>query len=227
MSNWREAKSLQTLEKELQSLYPGTTTWEIGDAAHQNSWSDHNPNSKHVVCGKDIKGNAGLNLRRFVDFITKHPHPNLRYVIFNHKIYERKNGFEPETYHGKSGHEEHAHVSVGNGPDGRSTSGYDNTSSWKLSQMDSTTPKPSQPTTPSKPADNTTLGAKMPTLKRGSKGRAVRILQAILGISGWKVSTDGIFGQQTEKAFRAFQEKFKLSVDGICGPKSWNKLLGI
>jgi hypothetical protein len=222
--SWREAKSLQVLESEIQDQFPGTTTWEIGDKAHQGTWSDHNKNKSGVVCGKDILGDHGLPLQKFVDYITAHPHPNLRYVIFNHKIYERSNGFEPEDYHGKSGHEEHAHVSVGNGPDGRSTKGYDDTSSWHLADMDT---KPSQPSKPSKPTTpNNDEEYDMPTQRRGAKGLYVRILQALLVAWGFKVTIDGIFGAQTERQLRAFQAKHAKPVDGIAGSITWGKLLG-
>lgn len=220
----REAKSLQVLESEIQEHFPGTTTWEVGDKAHQNTWSDHNKNAAGVYCGKDVLGNAGLDLQRFVDYLRANPHPNLRYIIFNHKIYHRSNNFEPEDYHGKSGHKKHVHLSVGNGPDGRSTSGYDSTDPWGISALKG---KPSTPSKPSKPSTGTTenLEDNMPTLKRKSRGRAVKMLQALLGIWGFKVSVDGIFGRQTENAVRAFQSKYAKPVDGVVGKVTWRALL--
>jgi hypothetical protein len=221
--DWREARSLQTLEAELQKHYPGTTTWEIGDEDHQDSWSDHNPNGSDVVCGKDILGDGGLDLQKFVDFLRANPHPNLRYIIFNHKIYHRSDNFEPEDYAGKSGHKTHVHLSVGNGPDGRSTTGYDNTVSWRIAEL-----KNSTPTKPSKPSTGTKLGDKMPQLKRGSKNKAaVKRLQALLTAAGYKTTIDGIFGAQTERQLRAFQAAHAKPVDGIAGPITWNKLLGL
>ena len=226
MTEWREAKSLQTLEDELQKYYPGTTTWEIGDEDHQDNWSDHNPNSKHVVCAKDILGDGGLNLGDLARHLITNPHPNLRYVIFNRKIYKRKNGFKEEPYTGRSAHKGHLHASVGNGPDGRSTSGYDNTASWKIADLKAG--KPSKPTNPSKPSTGTSKqGDKMPTVKRGAKGATVRRLQALLTANGYKTTMDGIFGAQTERQLRAFQSKHAKPVDGIAGPITWNALLGL
>lgn len=220
----RNARSIERLKDEIEADYPGTTIWIVGDEAHKNTWSDHNPNECcGVYCALDVKGNAGLSLPKFVQHLITNPHPNLRYVIFNHKIYHRSNGFEPEDYHGKSGHEEHAHVSVGNGPDGRSTSNYDSNASWHIDAIDNkpTPPKPSKPSTGKK------MGEKMPTVKRGSKGHAVKVLQALLGVWGWKVAVDGILGPQTEKALKAYQTKHAKPVDGIAGPITWNKLLGL
>lgn len=226
-TKWREARSLQTLEAEIQEYFPGTTTWEIGDEDHKNTWSDHNPNGANVVCGKDILGDAGLDLGDLCAHLVANPHPNLRYVIFNHKIYERSNGFKPKPYKGKSGHETHLHGSVGNGPDGRSTTGYDNTLTWNIKALKGG--KPSKPTTPSKPSTGTgKLGDKMPTLKRGIKNKAaVRRLQALLTANGYKTSIDGIFGSQTERQLRAYQGKHAKPVDGIAGPITWNALLGL
>jgi peptidoglycan hydrolase-like protein with peptidoglycan-binding domain len=113
---------------------------------------------------------------------------------------------------------------VGNGPDGRSTSGYDSTASWEIDDLG----KPAKPSKPSKPStEKNRLGDKMPVLERGSKGLAVRILQGVLNGRGHKVSIDGIFGPQVQRAIRSFQATHKLAVDGICGPKTWNKLLDI
>ena len=224
MDSWRLAKSIARLRSEVLAAYPGTTFWTIGDQSHQSGWSDHNPNECcDVVCAADIKGDGGLDLDDFVRHLITNPHPNLRYVIHKRKIYQRKHGWKAEVYTGPSAHADHVHVSSGNGPDGRSTSNYDSTASWGIAEIDDdpapTPPKPSQPTTK--------LGDKMPTTKRGNRGHAVKVLQATLGIWGWKVSVDGIFGPQTEKALKAFQNKHASPVDGIAGPITWNALLGI
>lgn len=59
-------------------------------------------------------------------------------------------------------------------------------------------------------------GITMPTIKRGSEGKAVKVWQAVCG-----VRTDGNFGPKTEKATRELQMRFALKVDGIVGPKTW------
>lgn len=61
---------------------------------------------------------------------------------------------------------------------------------------------------------------KMPTIKRGFKGKAVRVWQAIIG-----VTVDGDFGEKTETATIAFQKKVfpnnKKEWDGVVGDKTW------
>lgn len=70
----------------------------------------------------------------------------------------------------------------------------------------------------------------MRNLKRGCTGEDVRALQILLkgrGCNGNMYAPDGKFGPNTEGAVKLFQKQEKLSVDGICGPKTWSKLLGI
>jgi len=57
---------------------------------------------------------------------------------------------------------------------------------------------------------------KMPTIKKGSKGKAVKVWQVIVG-----VPADGKFGSITEVATKTWQKNHGLVADGIVGPKSW------
>lgn len=67
-------------------------------------------------------------------------------------------------------------------------------------------------------------------LRKGAKGQQVKALQTLLigyGYSCGSYGADGSFGAATDSALRAFQKAKGLSVDGVCGPNSWNKLLGV
>lgn len=70
--------------------------------------------------------------------------------------------------------------------------------------------------------------AALPTLKNGSKGTCVKLLQRGLQelheiqVDG---GADGVFGAGTEKALKKFQKKNGLQVDGICGEMTWNAFL--
>lgn len=59
----------------------------------------------------------------------------------------------------------------------------------------------------------------METLKLGSKGEAVKILQKLLNLP-----VDGIFSKDTESAVKLFQKNNNLVVDGIVGNNTWNVL---
>ncbi len=58
------------------------------------------------------------------------------------------------------------------------------------------------------------------TLRRGSKGEAVKQMQAKLGLSA-----DGDFGPGTEAALKKWQSANGLTADGVAGPKTLAKLL--
>lgn len=67
----------------------------------------------------------------------------------------------------------------------------------------------------------------MPTLKRGSKGEYVTLLQAKLIQKGYdlgKWGADGDFGAQTEKAVKEFQRDHALNADGVVGYGTWTAL---
>lgn len=69
-----------------------------------------------------------------------------------------------------------------------------------------------------------------PTVKRGSKGDAVKELQEDLNTLGYtdsnnaKLDIDGSFGARTEQAVKKLQKANGLVVDGSCGPKTWAKI---
>lgn len=70
----------------------------------------------------------------------------------------------------------------------------------------------------------------IPTLKKGSKGDTVRAMQTLLigyGYTCGCCGADGDFGAGTEIALRNYQLDNRLVVDGICGPNTWAKLLGV
>ena len=65
-----------------------------------------------------------------------------------------------------------------------------------------------------------------PTLRRGSRGCYVMILQDALSTLGYPTGSriDGIFGTLTETALMGYQSRNWLTVDGVCGCNSWAKI---
>ena len=60
----------------------------------------------------------------------------------------------------------------------------------------------------------------MNTIKQGSRGGDVKLLQKYMG-----VFQDGIWGPKTTEAVKKWQTEHGLLADGIVGPKTWMKLI--
>lgn len=74
-----------------------------------------------------------------------------------------------------------------------------------------------KPVSAAAPAQNqNTEDYNMKTIKKGSKGNAVKVWQIIIG-----AAADGIFGSGTESATKTWQSNHGLTADGIVGKMSW------
>lgn len=62
------------------------------------------------------------------------------------------------------------------------------------------------------------------TLRLGSRGNTVAILQRLLSMLGYVVTPDGVFGTRTEVAVKNFQANNGLTADGIVGRETWTAL---
>jgi len=65
-------------------------------------------------------------------------------------------------------------------------------------------------------------------IKKGHRGRCVQYMQRKLLLRGYQLpifGSDGDFGNETYAALTAFQKAKGLTVDGVCGPKTWEKLI--
>lgn len=75
-----------------------------------------------------------------------------------------------------------------------------------------------------------TMAKTLPTVKRGSSGDIVSLLQTELKLMGYNVgNVDGSFGPATEAALKDFQSNIRkvylnMVADGICGPKTWGRI---
>lgn len=78
--------------------------------------------------------------------------------------------------------------------------------------------------------EETGCTVKVKVLKKGAKGRTVKAMQILLinyGFSCGSTGADSDFGSGTENAVKVFQKAKGLTVDGVCGPATWAKLLGV
>lgn len=125
MATWKLAPTLVQLTKEINAAYPlrdKTSDGTLGNATHAASASDHNPDSRRIVCAididEDLGGSANKAYPRFNDgqaakvalvdrlltLALAGRLPQLYYVIYERKIYSRTRNFEPKAYNGPNAH---------------------------------------------------------------------------------------------------------------------------
>lgn len=148
--------ALVSLRNEFNQLSPtrdkGAEGW-IGDVAHQGSPSGHNPDEsgtpenydsdsidevRAIDVDKDLR-KTGWTAQRAVDIIVgrhKRGEDNrLDYVIYNHWIYERQNGWNRRRFD-DSPHEDHIHFSSLPGSGSGSANPENRTGPWGLLAAD-------------------------------------------------------------------------------------------
>lgn len=121
------APSLVRLRAEIDARWPGRSKisdgW-IGNAAHQATVSDHNPDAHGCVRAIDVTS-SGIQPLQLLAVVKADPAGRARYVIWDRHIYQAKFGWVKRPYTGASPHTEHVHVSI------LQTAGAaDNTSDW-------------------------------------------------------------------------------------------------
>jgi len=67
----------------------------------------------------------------------------------------------------------------------------------------------------------------LPTVKQGATGPDVRSVQGLCGARGHPTAVDGVFGPSTDGAVRSVQAEAGVTVDGIVGPVTWQKLMAV
>ena len=133
MASWILVPCLVTLRSEFNAVAPGrdkASDGSIGDVAHSQSSSDHNPdetgstpyedadsiNEVHAVdVDKDLR-RAGWTMLKAVEIIVvRHRQgrdDRLQNVIYNRRIWSRSWGWTARSYTGANAHTQHAHFSA-------------------------------------------------------------------------------------------------------------------
>jgi hypothetical protein len=138
---WRVARSIITLANEVDASYPNrsrTSDGTLGNTAHQNRDSDHNPNiddgTVNVVTAIDITEDVGdgLDMRVLFDRFRAGRDPRIKYMIHQGEICKTyfNRGYEPwewQPYTGENAHLSHGHLSVS-----AAKSLYDDPRSWNI-----------------------------------------------------------------------------------------------
>lgn len=205
---WRLAKSLEQLRKQVNAQWPlrgKGSDGTIGDQAHADRKSDHNPDEHGIVRALDLTHDPahGFDSYKFANLMLAKQDPRIDYIISNRRIGSGPKGVQPgvwRKYTGKNPHDHHVHFSVIGGVPGAAG---DSAKPWDISGMTLT-------------ADAKNYVAPLPTLRQGAAGDLVRKLQTAL-----HVVADGNFGPITAAAVRDVQRKNDLIVDGIVGPMTW------
>src|SRR5690348_11972250 len=133
MADWVLIPCLKALFAEFDRIAPSrdhASDGSIGDAAHQNEVSDHNPDetgsvpihdADHVneVHAIDVDNNlreSDLTMEKVVQFLLGRcrsgAEKRLRYIIYNRRIWSASSGWAQKRYTGASPHTEHAHFSA-------------------------------------------------------------------------------------------------------------------
>lgn len=76
--------------------------------------------------------------------------------------------------------------------------------------------------------EDKTVKIELPQLEKGDKGNSVKAMQRIIiaeGYSCGSAGADGNFGDGTARGLAKYQKKKGLTQDGICGEKTWSKML--
>lgn len=221
--SWRLARALVSLRDGVNARWPKrdkASDGTIGNAEHAARSSDHNP--WIVVAGvgvvrafdADVDGIDAAWYAEQLRLLGAAGDARLTggYVIFNKRITRRDySGWN--VYTGKNAHTSHVHVSLSRDP-----AGFDDPRPWSF--LAATLPAPPPPSAPPAPSGR-------PTLREGSRGDAVRVLQVAL--NRWyprlpPVAQDGVYGPNTRARVVYFQHRAGLTTDGIVGPRTWSAL---
>ena len=88
----------------------------IGDAAHADRKSDHNPSERGIVCAIDITHDPiHFDGNKFAEALRLARDPRVKYVIWNTRIYSslvEPWKWRPYKYAKEMPHDHHVHVSV-------------------------------------------------------------------------------------------------------------------
>jgi len=212
----------------------------VGDTAHQGSSSSHNPDEtgnpeysdrdgKDEVrawdADKDLHDPV-VTMEQVVQHLIEGARSGrfwwIRYIIFDGRIWHRRDGFVTHVYTGSNKHTDHAHINSDFTQQADTVTGTD----WGFNELGQSNP--------SHPAPAPNPGVR--DLQQGSQGDDVRNLQQFLRNNfpiyrkyvsvkrNQLISVDGDFGPQTKAWVVEFQRRTGLLRDGIVGPNTRAKL---
>jgi hypothetical protein len=109
---WYLAPALAVGRSEVNRRWPTrdkTSDGTIGDAAHQATRSDHNPNAREAVDAWDMDKD-GVDVWAVIGAFQRHP--SSHYWIYNRQIADKDDGWRRRAYTGVNPHTQHVHFSI-------------------------------------------------------------------------------------------------------------------
>ena len=230
MKPWILVPCLVSLRQEFDALAPHRSKASdggIGDQRHAQSSSDHNPdetgvtpyedadavNEVHAIDVDKALNQTGWTMERAVQLVvTRHRtqvDARLQNVIFNRKIWSASFGWTARAYTGPNPHDKHAHFSAKYGSKQEA-----DTRPWGLLEA-----ARASAGVPESKGNAAAPGTRL--LKQGMNGRDVAFLQRWVG-----AKDTGVFDAATKTRVVRYQKIVGLAADGICGAKTWSKILG-
>lgn len=197
---WILTRGLATVRSEFDATFPGrdkTSDGSVGDLAHQESKSGHNPDRtgnaeyrdgdsldevRAIDVDRDLR--SSVTMEQVVQYLVIRARSGVyvpfRYIIFNRRIWSRSDGWTTHTYTGANPHDKHAHFS---GDYTQTADGW--TGSLGLSAL---------------------TGEGSMLVQKGDSGEQVKFWQYILKDLGHDPGEiDGDYGPKTEAAQNAFR----------------------
>lgn len=136
--SWRLAPSLEQLRDEVDRYAPKrnkASDGTIGDASHQATQSDHNPNGAGIVCAIDFTHDPDdFDAHQFANLLRirckRGRERRVAYIISNDRITSPRSEWEWREYTGSNPHDKHIHISIRQAPNA-----WRNTELWKVAAM--------------------------------------------------------------------------------------------
>jgi hypothetical protein len=221
MTDWVLVPCLKALFAEFDRIAPSrdhASDGSIGDQAHEEEVSDHNPdetgsvpihdpdrlNEVHAIDVDNQLRESNLTMERVVQFLLARCRSGverrLRYIIYNRRIWSASSGWVQKTYTGASPHTEHAHFSAS-----YETALEASTASWGLVEE---------------------FGEDEDMFcKYGDTSPKVQYLQYRLGTAGFPLTVDAVYGDATAAAVKAMEATYGVVSDGRdYGPDTMHRL---
>lgn len=211
--NWVAVPALVEGRDQLDERFPNREHGAegfVGDLAHQSSASSHNPDktgkpeyadgdSKDEVrawdADRDLNDPDGVSMEMVVQHMVTLARAGvlwwIRYIIYNGRIWHKRDGYVTRTYTGSNKHTDHVHVNNDFTQEADEVRG----TNWQFRDLGAPTPKP--PAIPAKLAVDNELGPK-----------TIRRWQEIMG-----TTPDGVIDEEDSQLVRAVQKKLRDTVD--------------